>query len=69
MVHYSDTSIKRSNFAIFSQRVTLTFEVKDPSVSENLAVSENLRSTYERVCEEELWQQFLQQLPSRFSLH
>jgi hypothetical protein len=56
MVHYSDTSIKRSNFAIFSQRVTLTFEVKDPSVSENLAVSENLRSTYERACEEEIWQ-------------
>ena len=42
----------------------MTFEVKDPSVSGNLAVSENLR-----VCEEEFWQQVWQQLPSRFSLH
>jgi hypothetical protein len=43
MVRYSDTSIERSTFAMLGQRVTMTFEVKDPSVSENLAVSENLR--------------------------
>ena len=47
----------------------MTFEVEDPSVSENLAVSENLRSLDLRVCEEELWQRVLQQLPSRFSLY
>jgi len=63
MVHYSDTSIKRSTFAILRQRLTLTFEVKDPSVSEKL------ESLDLRLCEEKLWQQFLQQLPSRFSLH
>ena len=50
MVRYSDTSIERSTFAMLGQRVTMTFEVKDPSVSENLAVSENLRvQTYEYV--------------------
>ena len=69
MVRYSDTSIKRSTFAMLGQRATMTFEVEDPSVSENLAVSENLRVLDLRVCEEELWQQVLQQLPSWFSLH
>jgi len=43
MVRYSDTSVKRSTFAMLRQRATMTFEVDDPSVSENLAVSENLR--------------------------
>lgn len=42
MVHYSDTSIKRSTFAMLRQQVTLTFEVKNPRVPENLAISENL---------------------------
>jgi hypothetical protein len=43
MVRYSDTSTKRSTFAMLRQRVIMTFDVKDASVSENLAVSENLR--------------------------
>jgi len=60
MVRYSDTSIKRSTFAMLRQRVTMTFEVKDPSVSENLAVAGELESLDLRVCEEELWQQVLQ---------
>jgi len=44
MERYSDTSIKRSTFAKLRQRVTMTYEVKDPSVSENLRVQ-----TYEYV--------------------
>ena len=67
MVRYSDTSIKRSTFAMLRQRATMTFDVEDPGVSENLTISENLRVQTCEVCEEELWQQVLQQLPSRFS--
>ena len=67
MVRYSDTSIKRSTFAMLRQRATMTLEVEDPGVSENLTISENLRVQTCEVCEEELWQQVLQQLPSRFS--
>ena len=43
MVRYNDTSINRSTFVTLGQRVTMTFEAEDPSASENLAVSENLR--------------------------
>jgi hypothetical protein len=44
MARYSDTSINRGAFVIIGQRVTMTFEAEDPSVSENLAVSETRRS-------------------------